>query len=142
MTEFEKRKIQRSVEYGYEQFTTKAAEGRKMDLDELKKVAQGRVWTGTAAKEKGLVDMLGGLDDAVEVAANLAGLEKDEYRVRFYPESKDWKQELIKSLAGGGSEDEAMEKALGPLAPYAKSYRQLTRMQGIQALLPFEIRIN
>lgn len=142
MSEYEKRKIQNAVEYGYEVFTSKAAEGRKMELEDLKKVASGRVWTGEAAKEKGLVDVLGGLDDAIELAAQSAGLEKDDYRVRFYPEKKDWKQEMIKSLTGGGDDEETIAKMLGPLAPYAKAYQHLMRMEGVQALLPYDIRIN
>lgn len=142
MTDFEKQKIQRSVEYGYEIFTSKAAEGRGMSQDDLKKLAEGRVWSGITAKEKGLVDVLGGIDEAIAIAAKSAGLEDDEYRVRYYPEKKDWKQEMIKSLTGESNDEEVLAKMLGPLAPYAKTYQHLVRMEGIQALLPFDIRIN
>lgn len=141
MTDFEKQKIQRAVENGYEIFTSKAAEGRKMPQSDLKKLAEGRVWSGIAAKGNGLVDVLGGVDTAIDIAATAAGLKKGEYRVRYYPEKKDWRQELINNLTGSDNE-ETLSKIAGPLAPYAKAYRSLARMEGIQARMPFEIRID
>lgn len=141
MTDFEKQKIQSSVEHGYDVFTAKAAQGRKMSQDELKKFAEGRVWSGIDAKQHNLVDVLGGLDQAITLAAGAAGLKEGEYRVRYFPESKDWREELISSLTGSDDE-EALSKVLGPLAPYAKAYQRLQRMEGIQARLPFEMRIN
>lgn len=140
MSDFEKRKIQRQVERGYELFTSKAAEGRRMSQDSLKKFAEGRVWSGIAAKNNGLVDVLGGLDDAIAIAASAAGLVEGEYRVRYFPEAKDWKQDILKSLSD--DEEEVMEKVLGDLAPYARSYKSLMRMEGIQTRMPFEIRID
>ncbi|ODS81748.1 MAG: signal peptide peptidase SppA [Cytophagaceae bacterium SCN 52-12] len=141
MTDFEKQKIQRAVETGYEIFTSKAADGRKMSQSDLKKLAEGRVWSGVAAKSNGLVDVLGGVDTAIEIAAAAADLKKGDYRVRYYPEKKDWKQELMNSLTGSDDE-ETLSRIAGPLAPYAKAYRSLTRMEGIQARMPFEIRID
>ncbi len=141
MTDFEKQKIQRSVENGYEIFTSKAAEGRKMSQSDLKKLAEGRVWSGISAKNNGLVDVLGGVDTAIEIAATAADLKKGDYRVRYYPESKDWKQELINSMTGSDDE-ETLSRIAGPLAQYAKAYRNLMRMEGIQARMPFEIRIQ
>lgn len=141
MTDFEKQKIQSAVENGYEVFTSKAAEGRHMPVEELKKLAEGRVWSGIAAEKNGLVDVLGGVDEAIELAATSAGLEKGSYRVRYYPEKKDWRQDFINSLTGG-EEEEALVKIMGPLAPYARIYERLMRMEGIQARLPFEIRID
>ncbi|MEO0333488.1 MAG: signal peptide peptidase SppA, partial [Bacteroidota bacterium] len=68
MSEAERRIIQNGIEQGYETFTSKAAEGRNMSVEQLKKVASGRVWSGTEALERDLVDVLGGLDDAVAIA--------------------------------------------------------------------------
>ena len=82
LTDSEKKIIRNSVEHGYELFTSKAAEGRHMSIDALKAVASGRVWTGTQAKENGLVDILGNLDDAVQIAATKAGVGSD-YIVRY-----------------------------------------------------------
>jgi protease-4 len=64
MTEFEKSMIQKSVNEGYEKFTSKAATGRKMPVEKLKTLAAGRVWSGVEAKANGLVDALGGVNDA------------------------------------------------------------------------------
>ena len=90
------------VNKGYESFTKKAAEGRNMDIDDLLKIASGRVWTGEQAKENGLVDEIGGLYDAIEIAAAKAGVE-DDYKVRYYPAQKTVLEELIFSYERGCS---------------------------------------
>jgi protease IV len=69
----------------YDDFTTKAAEDRGMDVDHLRTLARGRVWTGADAAERGLVDELGGLSHAVDVACRLAGLDRADVHVRPYP---------------------------------------------------------
>lgn len=74
----ERKAMQKLLDDIYEQFTTKAAAGRKMKLEELEKLARGRVYTGAMAKKNGLVDELGSLDDAVAHAKKLAGLGADE----------------------------------------------------------------
>jgi len=69
----------------YDDFTAKAAEDRGMDVDRLRSLARGRVWTGADAAERGLVDELGGLSEAVDVACRLAGLDRGRVQVRGYP---------------------------------------------------------
>jgi protease-4 len=71
------------IEHVYDTFKQRVADGRNLSLDEVEKIAQGRVWTGVQAKENGLVDALGGLNDALEAAADLA--EIDEYNLTSYP---------------------------------------------------------
>ena len=141
MTDFEKMKIQRSVEEGYETFTRKAAEGRKMDVEKLRSLASGRVWSGTEAKDNGLVDVLGGLDESIKIAAKAAKLDEGDYRVRFYPEKIDPVQEFIKKLSGK-SEDRILSEKLGELAPHVKMYQKLMQMKGLQARMPFELNIH
>ena len=141
MTDFEKSVIQRSVEEGYETFTTKAAKGRKMAVADLKKVASGRVWTGADAKANGLVDVLGGIDVAVDIAAKAAKLKKDDYRVQYYPAKKNPFEEFFTKM-GENAQEDAMVRQLGPLAPYAKSYQKVLRMEGLQARMPFEMEIR
>ncbi len=141
MTEFEKEKIQRSVNQGYATFTTKAAQGRNMSVEKLRSLASGRVWSGIEAKANGLVDVLGGLDEAIKVAAKAANLKEDDYRVRFYPEKINPVQDMINKMVGK-SEDNAMAQQLGELAPYVKMYRNLMNMEGLQARMPFELRIH
>ncbi|WP_341501143.1 signal peptide peptidase SppA [Gallaecimonas sp. GXIMD4217] len=94
--------IQRSVERGYERFLTLVADNRDMSTDEVDKIAQGRVWIGQTALELGLVDKLGGLDDAVASAAKLAKLDSYDTQVIKKPLSP--KEQFIKNLLGEGAQ--------------------------------------
>ncbi|MBM3426915.1 MAG: signal peptide peptidase SppA, partial [Bacteroidetes bacterium] len=94
LTDVERTIIQSSVEDGYETFIKRVAEGRGMHPDSVRKVASGRVWTGTQAKARGLVDVLGGLDTAIGIAAAKIKAGED-YRVVYYPEKKPWFEELM-----------------------------------------------
>ncbi len=88
--------IQAIVDSGYEDFITKVAEAREMEVSEVDRVGEGRVWIGTRAHELGLVDKLGGLQDAVESAASLA--ELDDYRVRYIEQELDPTDKLLISM--------------------------------------------
>ena len=140
LTEMEKGIIQRNVEAGYETFITKAAEGRNMSVEDIKKVASGRVWTGTQAKENGLVDILGDLNDAIILAAQKAKID-DDYQVRYYPKQKDIFDEFMK-----GFEDESraefMKQEMGELYPYLESLQDVKELKGIQARMPYEFTLN
>ncbi len=141
MTDFEKSMIQKSVEEGYEKFTTKAAAGRKMPVEKLKTLAQGRVWSGVEAKANGLVDALGGVNDAVKIAATAAKLKEGEYRVRYYPEKKKPLEEMLTKIMGD-EEEKALNKNFGELAAYAKMYKKLMNMGGMQTRMPYEMVIK
>ncbi len=141
LNEYERGIIQQSVEQGYEIFTQKAAQGRNMSIDSLREVASGRVWSGVEAKERGLVDVLGGFDDAVNIAAAKAGLEDGDYRLRYYPEKKGFLQELLGDLEED-MEAKAMQREFGVFYPYIKQLRKLEHFQGVQARLPFDISIQ
>lgn len=141
MTDFEKSRIQQSVNQGYANFTIKAAAGRKMPVEKLRSMAQGRVWSGTEAKENGLVDVLGGIDDAVKIAAKSAKMKEGDYRVRYYPEKKKPLEEIFEKIMGD-SEDKIMTDKLGELATYAKMYQKIVNMGGLQARMPFELVIR
>lgn len=141
MTDFEKSRIQQSVNQGYANFTNKAAAGRKMSVEKLRGLAQGRVWSGVEAKENGLVDVLGGIDDAVQIAAKAAKLKDGEYRVRYFPEKKKPLEELFEKMMGD-SEEKLMTSQLGELAQYAKTYKKLMNMGGLQTRMPFELVIR
>jgi protease IV len=141
MTDFEKSRIQQSVNQGYATFTEKAAAGRKMSVEKLRSLAQGRVWSGVEAKENGLVDVLGGIGDAIKIAAKAANLKDNEYRVRYFPEKKKPLEEIFEKIMGD-SEEKMMTNQLGDLASYAKMYKKLMNMGGIQARMPFELIIR
>ncbi len=96
MNDLEKVKIQNHINNGYELFVKRCAEGRGMKIEDIKKVAEGRVWTGKKAKEIGLVDEIGNLDTAISIAAGLAKVET--FRKVYYPEKKDFLTILMEEL--------------------------------------------
>ncbi|MGE0589160.1 MAG: signal peptide peptidase SppA [Cyclobacteriaceae bacterium] len=124
----------------YEAFTRKAAEGRNMSQEDIKKIASGRVWTGVQGKDNGLVDVLGGYQDAIEIAAEKAGIAAD-YKVRYYPQPKTFLEKLT-----SGWEDQvsakAIEKEMGDSYYFYQGWKKLQRYQGVQARLPFELEIR
>ncbi len=140
MTPFQKQVMQRSVERIYAQFTGKAAAGRKLPIDSLRAIAGGRVWTGTQGKAIGLVDQLGGLDDAIKLAAQSAKLKDGDYKVKYQPRKKEFFEQLMSSF--GGDEDARIQAQLGELAPYVKYMKKLKTMEGVQMRMPFEMDIR
>ncbi len=137
--------IQEGVDEIYEIFLQRVAEGRGMTTEEVNNVAQGRVWTGSKGKEIGLVDVLGGLDDAVEIAANKAGLDK--YRISQYPTSKEPLQAFIEKITGqetsaaASIKDELIRSELGEEGyEVYMMMKEMKNMKGPQARMPFEIR--
>jgi protease IV len=98
MTPLEKQKIQNHVNRGYDLFVKRCSEGRNIQDKELRKIAEGRVWTGKKALELGLVDKLGGLDEAIRLAAKLGKVKK--YRLISYPEKKDFLTVFMEQLSG------------------------------------------
>ncbi len=127
--------LQKTADNVYDDFVHKTSEATGLTPAEIEPLASGRVWTGEDAVKFGLVDMLGTLDDAIEIAARNAGIE-DDYRVRYYPVQKSPMEELLQKLSG---EDESsiLKKELGKLYPSFEEFRSLTRNQGIQARLPY-----
>jgi protease-4 len=136
MPQAEKNMIQRMVNQGYERFTSKAAEGRNMEVEHLKSLAGGRVWTGLQAKENGLVDVLGGLEDAVELAAKRTGIE-DDYQVRYYPKAKSELEIVMEKISE--QSQVSLNKKLGALAPYLDEFNRLLKSDHLQAKLPYEV---
>ena len=103
-TDAEKAKVQRGVEFTYDLFTKRCAEGRGMEQDSIKAIAGGRVWTGSDAIKIGLVDELGGIDAAFAKAAELAGLTEGSYGRAVYPFEKS-KMEVLMELFNEKAED-------------------------------------
>ncbi|MEO9475300.1 MAG: signal peptide peptidase SppA [Cyclobacteriaceae bacterium] len=131
--------IQRRVENGYDTFIGRVAQGRNMTPEDVKKVAGGRVWTGAQALESGLVDLLGSYEDAIYLAAAKAGVA-DDYRVRFYPEQKEFLEKVMENL-----EDVSAGVVMGKeniLTPYLKKIESLERMQGLQARMPGDLTVQ
>lgn len=140
LTDLEKSIWQKRTNQIYESFTTKAAEGRHMKVEDLRKIASGRVWTGAQAKENGLVDMLGGFDDAVRVAAQAAGIGND-YKLKYYPKQKSFLETWLNDM-----EDNArvhfMKQELGEHYDWVQQVQRVKDLSGSQARLPFELSIR
>lgn len=127
MNSEEQAMMQAMIERGYDLFTRRCAEGRKMSQDDIKKIAEGRVWLGKDALEIGLVDSLGNIDDAIVKAAELAGIES--YDINYYPKVKDPMEELMKMLTGDTSDE---EKLIAHIKMLAKEPRVLMLMEPVE----------
>lgn len=140
LTEVERTIIQSSVEDGYETFISRVAEGRGMHPDSVRKIASGRVWTGSQAKARGLVDVLGGLDTAIGIAAAKikAG---DDYRVVYYPEKKPWFEELMVSFSDQ-VQVRILQTQLGDQYPIYQKIQRLKNYQGVQVRMPQDLVIK
>lgn len=131
--------MQSMVERGYETFTGRVAIGRKMDIEKVKEIAEGRVWTGEQAKQLGLVDQLGNLDAAIKAAAQLAKLKA--YNTVKYPEPEPWFQALLKEKKSGYMEAELRE-VLGEYYTTFSLLHTLKQQDRLQMRLPFEPNIH
>ena len=140
----EKGIIQGYVDNFYDTFKTRVAEGRKMTVAQVDSIGQGRVWTGIRGKELGLVDELGGLEDAIAGAAELAKLAEGDYRTVDYPEQESFLKELMKNL-DGGAKAWVREEAFGEdveLMHQFEAVRKARGMMGVQARMPFELEVH
>lgn len=135
MNDFEKILMQNYIEEGYALFVSRVAEGRKMGFAAVDSIGQGRVWSGENALQIGLVDELGGLGQAIEDAAEMAGLEN--YRTVKLPELKDPFTELLQ----GGTDNARtwfLRRELGDAWSHYENIARLKNMKGIYARLPYD----
>jgi len=132
--------LQGYINRGYELFTKRCADGRKMKQDDIKKIAEGRVWTGVHAKQIGLVDQLGDLDDAIKVAKEKAKI--DEYTVISYPGESSMFENLLNSVSGESYADAQMQQALGEYYNMFRNVKNVGNKTGIQASLPYYLMFN
>ena len=112
----------------YDDFTTKVAEGRGLSKDKVLEIAKGRIWTGVDAKERGLVDALGGIHVAIEVAKESAGIDKsDSIELRAYPKAKS-PVELLLSEGRENSDPEAaaIVRTIRTLRPFVNAAKEIT----------------
>lgn len=139
LTDKEKFMVQRSVDTIYATFKNRVTEGRKLEAAVVDSIAQGRVWTGIQAREMGLVDRLGGIDDAVNCAARMANVA--EVKIVAYPKPKDPFQQIFKSL--GGIRASMVKEELGEHYQLYQTIRELKQLTGeIQAKLPYNLIIQ
>lgn len=132
--------MQNYVNRGYELFVQRCADGRKMTAEQIKNIAEGRVWTGQEAFRIGLVDKLGTLNDAIAIAAKQAKLKS--YNVSEYPEKEDFTAKLMKSL-GKDVEASFMKAQLGDEQyKLFKQVKDLGKTNGIQARMSYDLNIR
>lgn len=135
-TDGERQVLQNSVNQGYDDFTGKAARGRKMNIDSLKRIASGRVWTGEQAQGLGLVDELGGFEKAVEIAEKAAKLNKGEYALKFFPQTQSFVERFLKT-GETTLKERTLRNELGEFYPLYKELQRMKAMQGVQARIPY-----
>ena len=134
--------MQNYVNRGYNLFRKRVAEGRKMSTEQVEKIAQGRVWLGTDAKNIKLIDGFGGLSDAIDKAAELAHISS--YQAVEYPALAGWMEQLM-DMAGGNKGtylDEQLRLALGDLYQPFIMIRNMKEKEPIQAALPYVLNIQ
>jgi protease-4 len=148
LSPYEKQQMQLEVNDIYADFTSKAAAGRHMPVERLRRIASGRVWSGSEGKKIGLVDVLGSYEDALKIAASRAHLRADDYEVQRLPRQKSAVEKFFSRFTSDDDEDQAAAEArllqakLGPLYPAVRQYQQLMQMHGVQARLPYELEIK
>ncbi|MBL4716809.1 MAG: signal peptide peptidase SppA [Bacteroidetes bacterium] len=139
LTEAEIGKFQKEVDRIYDSFVNKVSKGRDLSYAEVDSIAQGRIWSGIDAKRIGLVDELGGLETSINIAAEMAGVEK--YRTISLPKKRDFKEELLKNILG---EAKALfiEEELEEYYSYLKKLKDILKLEGIQMRIPFDIELK
>ena len=130
--------MQRSVVLVYEKFVNHVAKNRKMTFEEVNKIGGGRVWSGTSAKQIGLIDEFGNLDDALKYAAKLAKV--DSYSTENYPKRKEGFEELVEKYQGNKISVKIKEELGTDAAKVYENLKLMNQQKGVQARLPFEIK--
>ena len=134
--------LQAHVNRGYALFRKRVADGRKLTIEQVEKIAQGRVWLGNDAKSIKLVDGLGGLNDAITKAAQLAKVS--DYGTQEYPLAADWMEQLLGEISGNSGTylDEQLKLTLGDLYKPFMTIRNMKEKEPIQAAIPFMLNIQ
>lgn len=140
MNDSEKGLMQMYVNNGYDLFLTRCSDGRGISKEELDKIAQGRVWTGSKAKELGLVDELGGLDKALEIAIAKAGV--DAYTVMNYPAKESFLDILMNTRPDNYIKARILKGTMGDLYRPFSILENFDKCDRIQARMPFEPNIQ
>ena len=132
--------LNRYIDRGYSLFRSRVAEGRKMSVEDVEKIAQGRVWLGQDAVKIKLVDELGGLNDALAKAAKLAKLE--EYHAVAYPEPSDWTEQLTGKLNQNNYIQEQLRLSLGEYYEPFMLLKTMNEQSAIQARMTFFLKVE
>ena len=140
LNEDEKGLMQMMITQGYDTFITRCADGRHKSKEAIEKIAEGRVWTGETAKKIGLVDVLGGIDTAMDIAAQKAGIEN--YTIIAYPEKQDFLSSILDTQTTNYVESQLLKSELGEYYKQFGMLKNLKERSMIQARVPFELNIK
>ena len=132
--------LEKYIGRGYELFRKRVADGRKLKVEQVEEIAQGRVWLGNDALPIKLVDDIGSLDDAVKKAAELAKLS--EYYTADYPEEPAWYETLMDNMQQRSYLDEQVRQTMGELYEPLQFLKTINRQSAIQARLPYCLNIK
>jgi protease-4 len=135
----ERNLMQNYVNRGYELFVKRCAEGRKMKPEQIKAIAEGRVWTGEDALKIGLVDKIGGLNDAIKMAVDKAKLKT--YNITEYPEKEDFATKLMKNFSKD-IQTSLLKSQLGDQYNAFMQIKNLDKINGIQARMSYDLIIQ
>ena len=139
----EARVLQENVDHTYDAFLKVVSSGRNMSKEDVHKIARGRIWNGIKARELGLVNEIGELEDAIACAARLASLDK--YRTTEFPSQLEGIQKIIQKFKGDEDEIQSsisnsiIKEQLGSYYPYYKSMQDIKSYKGLQMRLPVMI---
>lgn len=128
--------LQRYINNGYELFTKRCAEGRNMNIDSLKAIAEGRIYSGTDAMRLGLVDEMGGLEEAITFAAKKANIS--DYTLKYYPSVKSL-IEQISDIFSTSIEEHIVKSQLGENYRLFRTIQRAQTTTGIKAIMPYSI---
>lgn len=127
--------LQNYVESGYDLFVKRCAEGRSMSDEAIREIAEGRVWTGARAKELGLVDELGGLSQAISIAASKAGIT--EYRERSFPAQPSFMDQLLNMTSSDAVISKLYFSKYTDVLKQAEEIKRMTESSSLQARMPY-----
>lgn len=132
--------VQRYVDNGYKLFTERCASSRNKPVDDILKIAEGRIWTGRHALQFGLIDQLGTISDAVAVAAKRASVS--EYSLQEYPAQTTLIDDLLSDVKHNSYADAHLKAAMGEYYEMFLHVRSINNKSGIQASLPYRLTFN
>lgn len=139
LTPFELDLMQNYIEDGYDTFISRVADGRHMDKQQVDDIGQGRVWDSQSAQDNGLVDLFGGINDAIQLAVEETGLER--YRIVKLPEIEDPFQVFLRNISGT-VKMKLIKEELGDNYLIYEQLKEISSTRGILARLPFEVNLE
>ena len=139
LTEYERNVMQTYINRGYDTFLDRVSQGRHMSKEAVNEIAQGRVWTGEDALELGLVDVLGGLEDAIAIAANKAGL--DYYQLIELPVERSPFKDILLNFSQS-IRTSILKSELGDFYDTYREQKEWLKIKGMVARIPYDLTFN